>query len=320
MDKVLVTGIAGFVGSHLAEELVERGFEVWGTHIDNNLENLSHVLSEIRLIKCDLLDRRGVVEALRRSSPDFIIHLAAQSAPSLSFSDPDGTLRTNIFSTLNLFEALLETGIDPVVINVGSGDEYGDVGPDECPLSESRELRPMNIYAVSKVAQEMLSFQYWRGRGVKVIRCRPFNHIGPRQSENFVASSLAKQIAEIEAGFNSEGVLKVGNLDSRRDFLDVRDVVSAYILLMNKGRYGEVYNICSGRTISIGGILDILKGYSTADIKVVSDPERIRASDTHSICGDPSRLMTLGWSPEHDIRETLRLVLDFWRKRLSKGT
>ncbi|MDO8425946.1 MAG: GDP-mannose 4,6-dehydratase, partial [Deltaproteobacteria bacterium] len=237
MDKILITGVAGFVGSHLAERLGKRG-ELWGTHLDDNLRNISGVKG-LNLIKCDLLDAKAVREVIEKVRPRKVFHLAAQSVPSVSFTNPAETLKVNIFSTLNLFEAMIESAPDALILNVGSGDEYGDVEEKDLPLKETAPLRPINPYAVSKVAQDLLAFQYWKSKGLKAVRCRPFNHFGPRQSDVFVTAAFAKQIAEIEAGIKKDKVINTGNLEASKDFLDVRDVVSAYELLIDKGESGS---------------------------------------------------------------------------------
>ncbi|MBI1912015.1 MAG: GDP-mannose 4,6-dehydratase [Deltaproteobacteria bacterium] len=314
MRKVLITGIAGFAGSHLTERLHKKA-QVWGTYIDANLSNIS-AIPDLNLIKCELLDYTSVLEAVSRIKPDCIFHLAAQSAPSLSYANPEGTLKTNIFSTLNLFEAVLAGSPNSTILNIGSGDEYGEVDSVQLPVKESTELKPLNPYAVSKVTTDLMSFQYSKTRNLKVVRCRPFNHIGPRQSDNFVAASFAKQIAEIEAGIKQEKVLKVGNLESSRDFIDVRDVVAAYELLMDKGEYGEVYNICSGRAIKIQEILDTLLSFSKKNIEVIQDIERLRSKESPVVYGDAMKMQSLGWAPKYTLRESLRELLEYWRERV----
>lgn len=316
--KLLITGATGFAGSHLAERLLSNGFEVWGTHIDVSLENVS-ALHDLKLVKCDLLDGKAAASVIKDVKPDAVFHLAAQSSPSVSYSNPAETLKVNIFSTLNLFEAVASHSPDTVVVNAGSGDEYGEAAGDELPLTETSELRPANPYAVSKVTQDMLAYQYWKSRGVKAIRCRPFNHLGPMQSPNFVVPSFTKQIAEIEAGLNPEKVIKVGNLDGSKDFLDVRDVVSAYELLMDKGVCGEVYNICSGRTIKIREILDTLLALSDEKIEVVQDAQRMRPAEAKAVWGSNARLKSLGWEPAYSISDGLKRTLEFWRVRVRAG-
>lgn len=317
MRKVLITGIAGFAGSHLAERLLSR-YEVWGLHIDANLSNLAG-MRELHLLECDMTDYgklRAVVEKLK---PHSVYHLAGQSIPSFSFSHPGETLKTNIFSTLNLFEAITECSPDTVILNIGSGDEYGDVQEGDLPVSEKTELRPLNPYAVSKVTQDLLAFQYWKSKGLKAVRARPFNHIGPRQSESFVTAEFARRIAEIESGAAAEKTLMVGNLEVAKDFLDVRDVVAAYELLVEKGAPGEVYNICSGRAYLIKDIAEKLIALSTEKIEIVRDPSKKRPTDTLAIYGDNARMRALGWEPRHTLDETLKTLLDYWRERVGRS-
>lgn len=311
MRKVLITGIAGFVGSHLAERLAPR-FDVWGTRIDGNAANLSGI-EGVNLVKCDLLDRKAVEEVMERTRPDFVFHLAAQSMPSFSFNHPEETLKTNIFSTLNIFETVLKYAPGAVVLNIGSGDEYGDAASDILPVSEKAELKPLNPYAVSKVTQDLLAFQYWRSRALKVVRARPFNHFGPRQSDSFVTSEFARQIAEIEAGIRKEKAIEVGNLGTAKDFLDVRDVVAAYELLVEKGSLGEAYNVCSGRATSIKEIAETLISFSPEEIMIKEDPSRRRPTETAAIYGDASKLRTLGWAPKYTLRESLESIIEYWR-------
>lgn len=312
--KILITGIAGFAGSHLAELLYGKA-ELWGTRIDDNLVNIAH-LPGLRLVKCDLLDSQKVSEAIGGIRPDWIFHLAAQSSPALSFERPGETLKTNIFSTLNILEAVRNISPETSVLSVGSGDVYGEV-PEGClPVKETSELRPTNPYAVSKVTSDLLAFQYWKARGIKVIRCRPFNHFGPRQSDQFVISSFARQIAEIEAGIKKDKVLKVGNLEAAKDFLYVKDVVRAYSFLMDRGSMGEAYNICSGKAVRISGILETLLGMANTRIEVVKDPARLRAKDATVVYGDPSRITALGWSPEYTLEQGLKEHLDYWRTKV----
>lgn len=313
MQKVLITGIAGFVGSHLAQRL-SSSFEVWGIHIEEGHPNLDGI-NGINLIRCDLLDSGAVNEAIARIRPAAIVHLAAQSTPAFSFDNPAETLRTNIFSTLNIFEAAAKACPEAVILNIGSGDEYGDVREADLPLKEMAELRPLNPYSVSKVAADMLGFQYWKSKGLKVIRCRPFNHLGPRQAPHFVASEFAKQIAECEAGLKNK-TLNVGNLESAKDFLDVRDVTAAYELLMEKGRHGEVYNICSGQAVKIRWMLDTLLSFSTERIEIVEDAGKMRPTDSLAICGDASKLRALGWEPRYDLSDGLKALLEFWRVKV----
>lgn len=316
MKKVLITGVAGFAGSHLAEELIGTS-EVWGIHLDGDLRNLE--VEGVKLLKCDLLDADCVSEAVSKARPDYVFHLAAISAPFFSFTHPGETLSVNIFSTLNVLEAVSAHAPGAVVVNIGSGDEYGDIDERELPIREAAELRPMNPYAVSKVTQDMLGFQYWKSKGVRVIRCRPFNHFGPRQSDIFVASAFAWLVAEAEAGICAEKAIKVGNLQGAKDFLYVKDVISAYVLLSEKGAPGEVYNICSGSVVRIQEIAEKLAGMSKEKIEIVEDPGKKRPSDTRLIYGSNEKLKRLGWSQRYSVDEGLSALLEYWRKRVARG-
>ena len=314
MRKVLITGIAGFAGSHLAERLAGR-CEVWGLHIDSNFSNLEGIKG-LNLVECDMTDYGKLSSVVEKLKPHSVYHLAGQSLPSLSFKHPGETLRTNIFSTLNLFEAIAAFSPQTVVLNIGSADEYGEVEEADLPVGEKTELRPLNPYAVSKVTQDLLAFQYSKSKGLKIVRARPFNHIGQRQAPTFVASEFAKRIAEIESGAADDDVLTVGNLDIAKDFLDVRDVVAAYELLVEKGASGEVYNICSGRAYKIGDIAARLTSLSTRKIKIIEDSSRRRPTDTLAIYGDNLKIRSLGWAPTRGLDETLKDLLDYWRGRV----
>ena len=313
MRKVLITGIAGFAGSHLAERLVSR-CEVWGLYIDANFSNLEGIKG-LNLVECDMTDYAKLSSVVEKLKPHSVYHLAGQSLPSLSFKHPGETLRTNIFSTLNLFEAIAAFSPQTIVLNIGSADEYGEVDEADLPVNEKTELRPLNPYAVSKVTQDLLAFQYSKSKGLKIVRARPFNHIGPRQAPTFVASEFAKRIAELESGATDNNVLTVGNLEVAKDFLDVRDVVAAYELLVEKGAPGEVYNICSGSATRIRDIADKLISLSTSKVELARDPSKNRPTDTLAIYGDNTKLRSLGWAPERGLEETLKDLLDYWRAR-----
>ncbi|MBE9528500.1 MAG: GDP-mannose 4,6-dehydratase [Proteobacteria bacterium] len=314
MKKILITGVNGFVGSHLAERLIATGgVELIGMHLDDNFTNIDSIKGSIDLVQCDLLDSDKVAEVVAKVRPDTIYHLAAQSVPAFSIADPAPTLRVNLFGTLSLLEAVKAHSPETVFVNIGSSEEYGSVTEAEVPIGEAQELRPSNPYAVSKVAQDMLGYQYWKRDGVKVVRCRPFNHFGPRQADLFVVSSFARQVAEIEAGLVDGNVMTVGNLFPERDFLDVRDVVSAYMLLSDRGEYGTVYNVCSGVPVSIKKILDRLIALSGAEVKVQSSAEKTRKEDASVVYGDVERLKALGWTRAHALDDSLGELLDYWR-------
>lgn len=317
MRKVLITGIAGFVGSQLAERLSASGVEVWGITIDGSAGNLEGITG-LNLLQCDLLDYPALHEVVARVRPDVIFHLAAQSAPSLSFKYPAETLKVNIFAALNLFEATVACAPESRVVNIGSGDEYGEVAESDLPAKETVELKPLNPYAVSKVTQDLLAFQYWKSKGLKAVRCRPFNHYGPKQSEVFVCSDLARQIAEIEAGIRPEKQVMVGNLEASKDFLYVKDVISAYELLAEKGELGGVYNICSGKAVKIREIIETLVSLSTERIEVLQDPGKLRPADVKALYGDAGKLKALGWRQEYPLERGLADLLEFWREKTGK--
>jgi GDP-4-dehydro-6-deoxy-D-mannose reductase len=315
--RVLITGITGFVGSHMAEYALARGAEVFGsTRWRSRTENIEHLRSKIRLIECDLRDLASVRGLLETVEPTHVIHLAAQSFVGASWQTPAETLSTNILSQVNLLEGIRRLTIAPRVLVVGSSEEYGLVEPGELPIRETNPLRPLSPYAVSKVAQDMMGYQYFKSYGLPIVRTRAFNHEGPRRGEVFVTSNFAKQIAEIEAGLR-EPLILVGDLKPRRDFSDVRDIVQGYWLLLERGEPGEVYNLCSGRSWAIQQVLDILVDQSRVKgIAVETDPARLRPSDVMVLEGDPSKMRkATGWAVEIPFERTLKDLLAYWRQR-----
>jgi len=318
--RVLITGITGFAGSHLAEYLLAEHpeVEIHGTYRwRSRMENLSRIEDgKIHLQESDLRDFSSVHNALKRIRPDAIFHLAAQSYVPSSWTGPNDTLVTNISGQTNIFEVVRQLEIDPVIQIACSSEEYGLVLPEETPITELNPLRPLSPYAVSKVAQDMLGYQYFQSYGLKAIRTRGFNHTGPRRGDVFVTSNFAKQIVSIELGLR-EPVIRVGNLEAVRDFTDVRDMVRAYWLAVNHARPGEVYNIASGVGITIQELLDRLLAMSTAEVRVEIDPDRLRPSDVEILVGDSSKFRAdTGWEPQIPFDQTLRDTLEFWRQRL----
>lgn len=314
--KALITGISGFVGSHLAEYLLQnRPWEVAGT-VYRATHNIAHIRNQLELYPLDLSDAEAVARLIEQARPDCIFHLAAQPVVHLSRKDPWFTLANNIRAQLNILEAMARGQSRARLLVVGSSEEYGLVYPDEVPVRETNPFRPMSPYAVSKIAQDMLGLQYHLSNDLDVVRVRPFNHIGPRQSPGFVAPDFAKQIAEAEAGLRAP-VIKVGNLRARRDFSDVRDVVRAYVLLMEKGESGEVYNVGSGQAREVQELLDILLSLAHVRIRVEQDPERMRPSDIPSVVADCTRLRErTGWEPQIPFEQSLLDVLEYWRSQL----
>jgi GDP-4-dehydro-6-deoxy-D-mannose reductase len=310
--------MTGFVGSHLADYLVARGdVEVFGTHRwRSRMDNVEHLRSRVTLVECDLRDAGGVRRMLTAVRPDRVFHLAAQSYVPTSWASPAETLACNITCQLNLLEVIRESGLSARVHVAGSSEEYGLVHKDEVPIREENPLRPLSPYAVSKVGQDYLAYQYWMSHRVHAVRTRGFNHTGPRRGEVFVTSNFARQIAEIERG-RREPVVWVGNLDALRDFTDVRDMVRAYWLALDRGEPGEVYNICSGRAYTIRNVLEILLSLAHARVEVREDPARLRPSDVEILVGDCTRFKRVsGWTPTIPFEVTLKDLLDYWRDRV----
>jgi GDP-4-dehydro-6-deoxy-D-mannose reductase len=318
--RVLITGISGFVGSHLAELMLSRGVEIYGTiRWRSKTENIDHIKDKLKLVDCDINDAFSVEKAIREVMPDQIYHLAGQSFIPASLSAPSETLTTNIIGQVNIFEAIKNLKINPKIQIPGSSEEYGLVFDDELPIRETNPLRPMTPYGVSKVAQDLLGWQYFKAYKLNVVRTRAFNHTGPRRGEVFVESNFSKQIAMIEKGLQ-EPVIMVGNLDAKRDFSDVRDVVKGYWLALEKGEMGEIYNICSGEPRQIKEVLDILSGMTKVKIKVKQDPARMRPSDMPVFQGDNTKFRSkTGWMIEIPFEKTLRDLLNYWREKVSGG-
>jgi GDP-4-dehydro-6-deoxy-D-mannose reductase len=315
--RLLITGITGFVGSHMAEYALAHGAEVFGSsRWRSRTENIEHLRSQIKLIECDLRDLASVRGLLETAEPTHVVHLAAQSFVGASWQTPAETLSTNIISQVNLLEGIRRFTVAPRVLVVGSSEEYGFVCPDELPIRETNPLRPLSPYAVSKVAQDMMGYQYFMSYGLPIIRTRAFNHEGPRRGEVFVTSNFAKQVAEIEVGMR-EPTMSVGDLTPRRDFSDVRDVVRGYWLLLERGEPGEVYNLCSGRSWAIQQVLEFLLEQSRVKrIAVETDPARLRPSDVMILEGDSSKIRkATGWEVEIPFERTLKDLLAYWRQR-----
>lgn len=315
--KAFVTGASGFAGSFLCEELLKSGkYEVFGTYLsDDSLKNVSHLKDKVSFIKLDLLDSESVDKNMSSIKPDLVFHLAAFTSPAESFDNPRKTFENNINSQINLFEAAKKNKeMDAKILVVSSAEVYGMVKPEDIPVDEETPLRPANPYAVSKIAQDFLALEYFLTSGLKTVRVRPHNHAGPRQSPAFVVSSFAKKIVEIEKN-KMKPVIKVGNLDARRDFTDVRDMVRAYVLALEKGVAGEVYNLGSGNSYKIGDLLEMLLSKSNAkNITVEKDPALFRPVDVPNIVCDFSKFHKLtNWEPKIEIQKTLQDTLDYWR-------
>lgn len=308
MPRAFITGIRGFAGQHLAELLERDGLDVWGISREAGTQ------PEEQVFEADLLDRESVRQALQKTAPDLVFHLAAQASVGVSWKDPEATIRNNVFAQLNLLEAIRDLGMGPRILVVSSNEVYGaPAGPEDLPFRETSPLRPNNPYALSKVTQDLMGYQYHATYGMPIVRVRPFNHLGPGQSDDFVAPSFARQVAEIEAGRRAP-VISVGNLEAERDFSDVRDVVRAYHLVATKGEPGEVYNIGSGKAVSIQTLLDFFVRECRVPIKVEVDPERYRPVDVPRTWTDTTKLRkATGWRPSIPLERTLVDVLEYWR-------
>ncbi|MDH5186290.1 MAG: GDP-mannose 4,6-dehydratase [candidate division WOR-3 bacterium] len=316
--RTLITGITGFAGSHVAEYLLSlKNAEVFGIYRwRSRTENIEHIASKIKFFECDSKDAISVREVIKKVKPDRIYHLAAQSYVPMSWVAPAETLSNNIISEVNLFEAVRAEVRDCRIQIAGSSEEYGLVLPNEIPIKETNSLRPLSPYGVSKVAQDLLGYQYFKSYKMNIVRTRAFNHTGPRRGEVFATSNFAKQIAEIEKG-KREPVIYVGNLEAVRDFTDVRDVAVAYYLSLEKGEMGEVYNICSGNGHKIKEMLNLLLSLTKHKIEVKPDPKRMRPSDVELLIGDSTKFrQKTGWQPNIPFETTMSDLLNYWRERL----
>lgn len=316
MTKALITGISGFVGSHMAEYLLGKNIEVMGTiRHRSRMDHIKHLLQDIRLVECELRDPFSVENLIKETRPELIFHLAAQSFVPTSWNSPLDTIHNNIAGQVNILEAVRWYNPDCKIQIACSSEQYGHVEPHEVPIKETNPLRPLSPYAVSKVAQEQLGYQYHKSYGLHIVPTRTFNHTGPRRGENFVTSNFSKQIANIEKG-KQPPILYVGNLQAKRDFTDVRDVVRAYWLALEKGDPGETYNIASGKCWTIEEMLRLLLSFSNVRIEVRQDPSRLRPSDVEILLGDYQKFhRKTGWKPEIPFEKTMEDLLNYWRNQ-----
>jgi GDPmannose 4,6-dehydratase/GDP-4-dehydro-6-deoxy-D-mannose reductase len=317
--RILITGITGMVGSHLAEYALQHhpDVEVHGlVRWRSPLDHVRAVLGRVHLHEAELRDLHSLVTLLKTVRPEWIFHLAAQSYVSASFVAPADTLHTNVIGTTNLLDAVRLVGIDPKIHICSSSEVYGQVTEDEVPIRETNAFRPASPYAVSKVGEDMVAQQYFLSYGIRTIRTRMFTHTGPRRGDVFAESAFAKQIAEIEADVRPNPV-KVGNLDSVRTFADVRDAVRAYWLLLERCPGGEVYNIGGERTMTVGAMLEMMKGMARCPIQHVVDPALVRPSDVTLQIPDTSKFRAAtGWAPAIPVEATFRDLLEYHRGRV----
>lgn len=300
--KALVTGSEGFVGTYLSKELAENGYEVIRCSLEGG--------DGFR--KLDILDLKAVKEIIREERPDVIFHLAGQANVAYSWKNPQLTMNLNINGILNVLEAVRDHAPESIVIGAGSSDEYGVLGENGKNVTEDTPLNPVTPYAISKVAQEKAAFCYAKANHLDVRMVRCFNLCGVGQGKGFMIPDFASGIAEIEAEKSKE--LLVGNLDSARDFTDVRDAARAYRLIAEKGKAGEVYNICSGKAYTAREILNMLIDMAKCEIIVKQDPSRMRPSDTPVVYGSNTKMkIETKWNAEHGLKDTIQECLRFWR-------
>ncbi|MDE7310485.1 MAG: GDP-mannose 4,6-dehydratase [Eubacterium sp.] len=313
MKKALIIGAAGFVGSYLARELWENH------HMEVHVSKLPQEKLRIEYAHVhdlDILHKDEVAGLLYEIRPDYIFHLAAQSSVSIAWKNPGLTVDVNIKGCIHVLDAVRELFYKPRILLVGSGEEYGQIRANEVPVAEDNHLRPGNLYAATKACQNMIGNIYAQAYDMDLLMVRSFNHIGPGQAPAFVVSDFCRQVAQIEAGIQ-QPVMYVGNLEARRDFTDVRDVVRAYALLIQRGQAGETYNVGSGHAYAIREVLDLILSLSAADIRIETDPNKIRPVDVPVIEADISKLhQAVGWRPFLPLVQTLRETLDDWRARV----
>ena len=317
-QKILITGGTGFVGQHLTQNLLSVADEI-ELHLTTYSKDQNNLLgglgqAQVQIHSLDLTDVSATTELFDQVRPDQVYHLAAIPIVGGSFKRAGEIMNNNTQLQLSLFQAISDLKINPRVLIVGSAEEYGVSLPNELPINERHPLRPVNPYAVSKVAQDLLGYAFFVSHGIEVIRVRPFNHIGAGQADQFVVAAFAKQIALIEKG--QQSTMAVGNLKTIRDFTDVRDMVKAYTLLMTKGRPGEVYNVGRGQGVTIATILDNLIKLTKVEVKVVVNQALLRESDVPQMVADNRKISQLGWRPEIELNQTLEWVLNDWRKRV----
>ena len=313
MKKALIIGASGFVGPYLAAQLSgESGMEVYATKLPQG--ELDDIQAEV--CNLDIMNKEEIVDLLYKIRPDYIFHLAAQSSVAVSWKNPGLTIDVNIKGSVNVLDAVRELYYKPRVLLIGSGEEYGHIRPGETPISEDNHLRPGNLYAATKVCQNMIAKIYTTAYDMELIMVRAFNHIGPKQAPIFVVSDFCKQVVEIEKGVR-EPVMMVGNLKAMRDFTDVRDVVRAYALLVEHGKAGETYNVGSGHAVSIQDVLDLIISQSSAEVEVKVDPTKIRPVDVPIIEADTTKLReATGWERKIPLEQTIRETMDYWRQHI----
>jgi GDP-4-dehydro-6-deoxy-D-mannose reductase len=311
--KIFITGATGFVGRHLINLLSSPEYAIFGTSFP---EKPGPDEKKKNIVYLDIRSEKGITEAIKKAQPDWIFHLAALSNVRLSWEKRKETLETNLMATFYLFEAARKVALQARILFVSSSDVYGALSPPKKPFKEDDPFHVTSPYAFTKMSGEILSEFYVQIEKLDIIVARSFPHTGPGQSPEYVCSDWACQIAQIEKGMTDQ-VIRVGNIELQREFLDVRDVVKAYVLLMKKGRRGEAYNVCSGKALSLKEILGILLSYSSKKIEVNVDPQKQRKVDIPYLLGDNNKIKReTSWEPEIPLEKTLRDLLESWRQRV----
>lgn len=315
--KIFVTGATGFAGQHYIHQYDSASHRIYGTSFPENPAEISRFDGKPfgkSIVWLDIRNEKDIRKMLRDIQPDWIFHFAAVSNVGQSWHNKRTTLETNLMGTFFLFEAAKEESHHSRLLFISSSDVYGVLPPEEMPLKENRPLHVVNPYAFTKAGGEMLCDFYHKIEGLDIVIGRPFPHTGPAQSSLFVCSDWAAQIARIEKE-TEEPVIHVGNLDVERDYTDVRDVVRAYRVLLEKGKSGEIYNICTGKAVKLMDVLRILLSFSKKKIKIYHDPEKKRKTDIPILIGDNTKInKETGWEPDISLEQSLSDLLEFWRK------
>lgn len=311
--KCLVIGAAGFVGGYLIDELKSQNYEVYATKLAH--ETVLNTNAEV--IDLDITKPNAVQEIIEKINPEVIFHLAAQSSVKISWEKPALTANINIIGAINIFESVKNFNKNIKIIVIGSSEEYGKIDYSE-PVTEDTNTNPSNIYAITKLTQEQIAKTYVSAYGMDIVMTRSFNHIGAKQLPNFVVADFCNQVARIEKGLQ-EPIIRVGNLSASRDFTNVKDVVSAYVILAKNGVAGEIYNVGSGEPVKIEDILNIILSYSSAKIKVEIDSSKFRPIDVPVICADVKKLQSLGWKRKISLSNSIEEVLNYYRNLTSEN-
>lgn len=313
--KIWITGGGGFMGPHLGEYLASKGHEVLSTYYSDD-EKYKKINPKIRFEKCDVRDKTRVYSILSEFKPEKIFHLAAQSLPTLSWKEPEYTIETNLIGTINIFEGIKELKLKCKVLVACSSAEYGFVREEDVPVKETHELKPLHPYGVSKVGQEMLAYQYFKNFNIPSISMRIFNTTGPGKV-NDVCSDFTKRLIEIEKGINKNKKLIVGNLEGKRTFIDVRDMIRGFDIALEKAEIGEVYNIGGEKIYKIRDLIEILKKLVDFEFTIETDPKLLRSTDEPIIYGDISKFKNkTNWKAEIPLEKTIKDMLDYWRENL----